>query len=65
MISDKAPKIRNPKGNGILMDNIHEPHKILLYLQTPEKKNQFWDVSSSVIFTKWVIICNSTFLSVK
>lgn len=38
MISDKAPKIRNPKGNGILMDNIHEPHKILLYLQTPEKK---------------------------
>ena len=38
MISDKALKIRNPKGNGILIDNIHETHKILLYLQTPEKK---------------------------
>ena len=66
MISDKDPKIRHPKGNGILIDNIHEPRKILLYLQTPgKKKKQFWDVSSSVIFTKWVIICNSTFLSVK
>ena len=40
MISDKAPKIRNPKGNGILIDNIHEPRKILLYLQTPEEKKK-------------------------
>lgn len=51
MISDKAPKIRNPKGNGILMDNIHEPHKILLYLQTPEKKNTSFEMLAALLFS--------------
>lgn len=50
MISDKALKIRNPKGNGILIDNIHEPHKILLYLQTPEKKNTSFEMLAALLF---------------
>lgn len=54
MLGDKVSKIINPRGNCILISNVCQSSKMILYLETPEKIYLFCDGSTSLIFEEGI-----------